>query len=329
MAKTTFSTSNALTKKLWEEQLFREARKESYFSRFMGKGAGSMVQEQTDLLKQKGDKVTFGLRVRLSGSGVTSGQTLEGNEESLTTYDMSVSLEQYRHAVRDNGALDRQRAMFEIDEESKDALKVWMSEKIDKLHFDALYAVAPTKIFYGDGTSTATVTASGKLTPALISKARAWAKVGGGRTQPPIQPIKVDGKDHFVMLIHPDVAYDLKVDSTWTQAMREAEVRGKENPIFNGALALWDGVVIHEHENVPIVTTWGAGGNVAGAQNVFLGAQALVCAWGQRPKVVSKNFDYENEHGFAISTLMGVAKSKFNSLDFGVVGVYTARTTIN
>ena len=44
MAKTTFSTSDALTKKLWEEKLFRDTQKMSYFSRFMGGTAENLVQ---------------------------------------------------------------------------------------------------------------------------------------------------------------------------------------------------------------------------------------------------------------------------------------------
>jgi N4-gp56 family major capsid protein len=138
MAKTIFTTSNALTKKAWEEKLYRDTLKEAYFSRFMGKNADSLCQVKNEFLKDKGDLITFGIRMRLAGSGVTSGQTLEGNEESLVTYSHTVSLEQYRHAVRDNGALDRQRAMFSIDEESMAALKGWGSEKIDQLAFTAI-----------------------------------------------------------------------------------------------------------------------------------------------------------------------------------------------
>jgi len=327
MAKTAFATNNALTKKAWEEVLFRDAVKESYFSRFMGKGSDSIVQVKTELEKGKGDKITFGIRLRLTGAGITGAGTLEGNEEALATHDSSVTLEQYRHAVRDDGAMTRQRAMFEIDEESRTALKDWMSERTDKLAFDTILT-SPTKIFYGDGSSTATVTTAGKLTMALMSKVRTWAITGGNRAQTPLRPVKVNGKNYFVLLIHPDVAWDLKQDTTYAAAIREAAARGAENPIFTGALAIVDGIVLHEHENIPIVTNWGAGGNVPGAKCVFLGAQSLTWAWGKRPKVVTKNFDYENEHGFAIGMIAGAAKPVFNALDYGSVAVYVARTKI-
>jgi N4-gp56 family major capsid protein len=219
--------------------------------------------------------------------------------------------------------------MFSIDEESRAALQGWGSEKIDQLAFDAIEA-SPTKIFYGgSATGTGDITATDLITPALISKVRVWCKVGGGRAQTPLRPVRVDGKTYFVMLVHPDVAYDLKQDSTYAQANREARERGKSNPLFTGALGVWDGVVIHEHENVSIVTNWGGGSNVNGAKCSFMGAQSLVWAWGKKPSVVAKNFDYENEHGYAWGMICGTNKPKFNSLDYGSVGVYVARTQIN
>lgn len=186
MAKTNFTTSDALTKKVWEEKLFRDSAKEAYFSKFMGESSDSLVQEQTALEKEQGDRITFGIRMRLTGAGVTSGQILQGNEEKLTSYSFNLTLEQYRHGVRDSGAIDRKRAILDIDAESESALKTWGAEKIDQLAFDALSigsgaTTDPTKIFYKTGASTflATGTAAtaktamnatnGLLTPNFIS----------------------------------------------------------------------------------------------------------------------------------------------------------------
>lgn len=344
MAKTAFATGNALTKKHWEEKLYRDSRKETYFERFKGESADAAVQTQTRLEKQKGDKITFGIRMRLAGAGVTGNTILEGNEEALTTYDYSLTLEQYRHAVRDDGALSRQRAMFEIDVESEAALRTWASEKHDQLCFDALgigsgASSNPTKVFYR---TSAGVVAAGsaataklaldatnsKLTPTLISAIKAWAKTGGNRSYVPIRPIKVSGKMYYVLLVHPDCMYDLKIDSTFAQAMREAEVRGSENPLFQGATAIWDGVVIHEHENCATASD-GGGGSVDWAKCSFFGAQALVEASCVPGEVVEETFDYGNQHGYAYSSICAYGKPQFNSLDYGSVGVWLARTDIS
>ena len=330
MAKTTFATNDSLTKKMWEEKLYRDVVKESYFmSKFAGENKDSLVQVNRQLEKSQGDNVTFGIRMRLTGSGVTAGEVLEGKEEKLTTYNFNVSLQQYRHGVRDNGAMDRKRPMFSIDSESEQAIKDWSSEKIDQLLFDQINVVTYTKKFYGgDATSTATLETADKLTPALISKIRSWAITGGARTYVPLRPVRVEGKNLFVLLVSPDVAYDLKQDSTFTQAMREALPRAVDHPLFTDALGMWDGVVIHEHENVLNYTTGGSGGNVPYSLCHFMGAQSLVWAWGSRPKVTQKMFDYDNEHGFSIDWLSASGKPYFNSLGYGSVALYVARTNI-
>ncbi len=339
MAKTAYTTSDNLTKKLWDEQLFRDQRKESYFNRFMANNQNALVHTKEQLTKSKGDNITFGIRMRLAGAGVTSGYTLEGNEEKLTTYDFNVSLEEYAHAVRDKGPLDRTRPMYNIDDESRNALQDWGAEKIDQLCFDAIVA-SPTRVFYrtsGGNLTTATAatakaaltTANGKIDPTMIQFAKTWAKTGGNRTQTPLRPIRVNGKNYFVLLVHPDVNYDLKTNSTWTQANREARERSTENPIFSGADAIWDGVVVHEHENIPIAADAGSGSDVPWAKCVMMGAQSLVWADGMRPKLVGEEFDYGREHGFAWCMMCGVAKPVFNSKDYGSVAVYVARTQIS
>lgn len=341
MAKTAFATDNALTKKLWDEKLFRDAVKETYFQKFMGTTSSALIMEKTELSKGKGDNVSMGLRMRLQGTGVVAGQTLEGNEEALVTYSQNVSLQQYRHAVRDNGAMSRKRAMFSIDEESQQALKDWGTEKIDQLLFDALFA-SPTKVFINNNATyqhhstlalakaAITTAANSYITPNMISTLKTYAKTGGARSglTTPLRPVKVDGKEYFVLLVHPDVMYTLKIDTTFSQAMREAQERGPSNPLFAGATAIWDGVVIHEHENCPISSDYGTGA-IVGSQGIFMGAQAGLFAWGERPSVVSKKFDYDNENAYSWGMIAKAAKSTFNSKDFGSLGVCFGRLAIS
>lgn len=340
MAETEYTTNNALARKLWHEQLYRDSAKKAYFSRFMGNSEENIVQVKSDLEKQAGDTVTFGIIMRLLGTGVTGDNTLEGNEETLTTYDFNLSIEQLRHAVISKGKMSEKRVLFSIPDNARTQLKVWMTEQIDQKCFDALAVVnAGDKIFYGGNATSVTpgsgdIDATDKITPALISKARTWAATGGNRTQPPLMPINVDGRKHYVLLVHPDVAYDLKTDATYSQAQRDAQARGDSNPIFSGALGVWDNVIVHEHENVPIVTNWASGSNIAGAKCTLLGAQALCWAWGMRPFVKEVEKDYGNKRGFATGMIYGVKKPAFqfsggNARSYGSIHVYVARTQIS
>lgn len=345
MAKTSFATGNALTRKVWEEKLFRDAAKESFWEPIMGTGPESCIQVKTQLEKSKGDKINFGLRTRLSGSGVTGSTELQGNEQSLTTYDFSVSLELYREAVRDDGALTRQRAMFDVSDEARMALKDWMTEKRDALVFDALglsaaSAITPSKVFYRNtsGVVSAASAATAKaglhatnslLNPDLINALKTWARTGGGRTYIPLRPIQIGGGESaYILVVHPDCLYDLESDSTFVAAQREAAERGKTNPLFVGAKAYWRGVIIRAHENCAIATD-GGGASVAWAKCAFLGAQAGAWAWGERPFMVEEEFDYKNQKGFAMNMICGVSKTVFNSLDYGSLGVYLSRTNVS
>ena len=341
MSKTNFATDNALTKKVWDENLFRDVQKESYFSKFHGKGSDSLVQEKTQLEKSQGDKITFGIRMRLSGAGVTGNTVLEGNEERLSTYDDSVTLELYRHAVRDDGAMSRQRAMFSIDEEARDAIKVWGAEKVDELHFTALFAsntltaypLSSGAVMTLDTTAAdaalALTASDSKLTPAFLSQLKTGAKTGFGRRIQPLRPVKVKGKEYLLLVTHPDVVYDLKRNSEVMNAWQYAVERGYDNPLFKDAEVIWDGVCVHSHENCTTSTTGGAGANVAWAKGALMGAQALCWAYGKRPWTVQVEFDYENEHGYAWNMIAGVTKPTFNSQDYGSIGVYNARSNIS
>lgn len=340
MAKTTIATGATDAKLAYEEKLFREMLIDSYFMpRFAGESADSIMQTKTQLDRAKGETIYFHLIRKLDGDGITgtSGLALEGREESLTTTSFNMTLEEYAHATRDKGPLDRKRPFWDLDAEARTAIKNWGAEKIDKLCFEALYTPTPTKIFYGGSTATAvaTLTTADKLTVDKLSAIKPWLKTGGNRAQNPIRPVRVDGKDHYVVLLHPDACYDLRQDSQFQQAMREAEVRGKENPLFTGATAVWDGFIIHEHERVTIGTDGGSGGNVPYCKGMILGAQSLLWAWGMRPEIRAEEFDYGREHGFAFDMICKVAKPKFDvnasgtAKDYGVVGLYVARTQIS
>lgn len=345
MAKTNFTTNNELTVKAFSEKFHRDAVKQAYFSKFMSSSSDNIVQEHTDLQKGKGDEVTIGLRMRLTGAGVEEGTQLEGNEEALSTYSMKIRLAQYRHAVRDAGAMARKRTMLDVSAHSEEALRDWTSEKIDQLAFDALGLGVgatdfPSKIFYKtsggiqatgvEATAKSALTAAdGKLTLNLLSALSTWAKTGGDRSYIPLRPVKVDGKPYYVLLTHPDALYDLRTSAEFQQAMREAEVRGPTNPLFQDATAIWSGVIVHAHESCAIGTNAGASTNVPYAKAALLGAQALCWAWGQRPVFVQEDFDYKNELATGVSLISGCKRSQFNSKSYGSIGLYLARTNVS
>lgn len=336
MAKTSYSTTSAEKKKIWEEKFFRDIVKDSFFTKFESDSGDSIVHVKRSLEKEKGDQIDFGIRYTPIHDGVGPGTAMEGNEDKVNTAMDSVTLTRRRYAVRDDGELTRQRVFFSIDVESEAQLKEWATEFVDKKKFEAI-SLSPSKAFYGGAaTSTATLAVGDLITPAKVSYMKAYAQQTNNHGRVPIKPIVIGGKKYFVLLIHPDVAYDLKRNSEYMQNLRESLDRSPDNPIFTGALGVsHDGVIFHEHENVNIYTTGGPGGAVPYAHNIFMGQQALLWAWGKDMLTVTrKKFDYDEEHGFQIALTYGVSKANFTdprtavASDFGSVAFYTARTKI-
>lgn len=88
MGATSFAYTDALTEHKWSSSLAVEAAVLQYFFKFAGEGFDSMVRVLKDLTKGKGDKITYGLRMKLSGHGVEGDKQIEGTsaEEALGFY---------------------------------------------------------------------------------------------------------------------------------------------------------------------------------------------------------------------------------------------------
>ena len=360
MTATHWASNDALTVKLWSEDLYRQARKEAMLTPYMGKGANSLFEEKTDLVGKKGDKVEFGLVMNLTGEGIKSNQRMRGSEEALVTYGQEVVLDMRRNAVVSTDELSERRTVVNFRSTARDLLGLWMSEKTDQDMILALSglanavgtlsAVAPStnrKCIGGQTSAGALTTLSNDLDgndivndlfgTAVISAVKRKAQLAS----PKIRPLKYKGKPFYYMFIHPYQAKALKAETPWQQAQREANVRGEGNPMFSGALGIWDGVVIIENEQIEsrlgnsdgdaatdpaayFEAGDGAANNILCGRALFCGCQAGLMAWGRRPRWDEQLDDYNAENGICVSAIYMPAKARFNSEDFGVITVDTA-----
>lgn len=321
---------SALVQKAWAKDTWTAAIKDSFFNKFMGKSSDSVIQIKDDMKKEAGDTITLSLRMPLLGAGVTGDDILEGNEEAMQFFDMPVTIDQIRHAVRLKGKMEEKKTAKNLRAEAKAALKDWYAEKFDAMFFSALSA-SPTSyrtVYGGDATAEDEIVDGDKMTCSVISKAKRMAskrvtyKVGDvTHVVPKIRPIKVNGKSVYIMLISLEQLRDLRSDEVWIAAQEYANVRGEENPIFSGMEGMYDGVVLYSHENVSVTATGDTGANVGHA--LLLGAQAGCLAVGSDPEWNEEMFDYGNKVGFEVGSIFGIAKSKFDGQDFACVHVMT------
>ena len=318
---TTSVTAN-LVPSLWAKQLWKDVQDEMFWTThgFVGEGPSFPIQKLTQLKKEPGDTIKFGLTVKLSGAGKTGDDTLEGYEEAITSYDESVTVNQIRNAVRLAGKFEEQQACYDMRADAKEKLKIWMAEYIQDQFFTTL-GTSPTtnRVVYCSADHTSDVAAfdaDDKLTTAYISKAKRKAMLAS----PKVQPIMIKGKPHYVLVVHPYAARDLRADSAWLNAQSYAGVRSDDNPLFSGALGVWDGVIVHEH---PSVRRFISATTNYVCSNLLLGCQAGAWAVAQEPFWVEDVFDYKNQVGFATGMIQGFVKTQFNSEDYGLITLYS------
>lgn len=323
---TTVATGDAETQKLWAKRLWIEMPRVIYFGRFMKENdMNAIIEVQRALEGVPGDRLTFTLMRKLTGSGRTDDATMEGFEEAMTPYSDDITLSQTRNAIRLAGRLSERRTAWSQRDTAKQLLRTWMAETIDDDIFTQFDTSPSTVLFGGDATSTATIDSGDKVTPSLFDKAVGKAK----KASPKIWPVKVNGRDYFIILIHTDVTYDLRQNGTWQQSQREASPRDtQDNPIFSGMLGYHNGCILHEHEKTPISTTYGAGADQTGASNFFLGRQAGLFGWGSRAQWWEKEFDYGARPGFCVGAIWDFTKAVFNSVDHGFIALRTYRTSL-
>jgi N4-gp56 family major capsid protein len=319
----------------WAKELQSEVSKGVYFSKFMGEGPGNAIHVK-QIEDGKGKDVTFGLVTQLTGSAITGDSSLEGNEQSLSTFSNTVTTNQKRLAVRDTGKFANSKVLYDFRSTSLDLLKTQYSELIDADIFSALSATSGTHAYYRADASAsvyatsdpkADLDAADSITLADISALKTLAQIGGSANYR-MRPIRVDGNDYYVLVLHPEVAYDLFELDEFQQMQREAQVRGEDNPLFKGALGIYNGVVIHAHEGVNTFDN-GGGAAVKGSRNLFMGAQAACFAESSDMMWVEKTFDYGNQLGISAAKIYGVEISDYNSKDYGVIQYVSARTDLS
>lgn len=308
-----------LVPKVWAKKVWHEGVKDSYFDKFTAMDGSNVVHQNKDLTNVKGDSVVFGLMMNLIGSGVEGNrQKLAGSEDTLNIYDFTVQTQLVRNAVSRFEA-DDQKSQYDMLKEIKVVLKQWLSDWLDdKLISKLSYNPLSTEtVFAGAAGTQSSITANDKLTTTIISRAKRKAMMHA----PKVQPIKVDGMDKYIMLIHPWAARDLKDDPKWLAAQQNANVRGSKNPIFTGALGEYDGVILYEYERVLSDSTGASSANVC--HNLLLGKQAACFAVARPVKHIEQIDDYGNIAGNGIAFYSAVEKTKFNSKDYGSIQVLT------
>lgn len=356
MAQTQAATG--LTPQQWDADFFKEYLRNNPFKNYMGSGENSIIQIKRDLSKKKGDSLTFALVNRFKGAPNDGTTKLEGNEEQGISRSHKLSVALRRNAFSTT-EFEEQISAIDLRNAFKPQMREWAMEKDVERIVDELYSINGVpyasasagqrndwladnsdRVLFGaaKGNNTGTHStslanidgAADKCTPEALSLMKRIALAA----DPKIRPVRDMGtnKRRFVVFAHPLAFRDLKTNATMTQAQREVGLANQNSKLFQGGDLEWDGMIIHEVDDMTTLAGVGAGGIDVGG--VFLcGAQALGLGvakpWQTREK---KEDDYGNEKGCGIVTIDGLDKMTFGSgandtddlKDHGVVTGYFA-----
>jgi N4-gp56 family major capsid protein len=280
-------------------------------------------------------------------------------EEALVYYQDSVAIDQLRnaHAFR---RMSQQRTLHDMRMDAKTNLADWFAGKLDEYMFRYLCGdttishantgTAPDSTHYimsGDvaqGTVLATQEASLGSNDQISLADLDYAKETAKTLSPMIRPAMIDGQEYYVVVMHPYSVTDLRLDIAnsayvdWPTIQLYANKRGLDNPLFTGALGVYNGMIMFESTRI-VSSSYAATANTV-RRNLFLGAQAGVFAQGnaydslEQGRVGKDNLmswyeetdDYGNEKGIAVGCIFGMKATRFNSKDFGkiVISSYSA-----
>lgn len=353
-----------LTPTQWQSDFWVEYLRDNQFSPYFGSEMDDMIQLQTDLTRKPGDSVVFPTVRRLVGAGVTGNTVLEGNEEILNARSLKVSVGVLRHAVAVSD-WDKQKSVIDLLNAARTSLKNWAMDKLRSdiiVSLGAITADGDVQISYAAATAaqrntwltnnadrvlfgatksnavsnvyaTALTTidnTNDKMTAAQLTLAKRIARTASPR----IRPIRVNGDEEWYVVFVPSLVFrDLMLDPTIINSLQYAWDRGRNNPLFTAGDILWDGLIIREIPELPVLADVGAGGTVDAGASYLCGAQALGIAWAQRTSVITNQRDYGFFEGVGVQEIRGVAKLRFGTdatvdqtkpVDNGIVTIWSA-----
>jgi N4-gp56 family major capsid protein len=200
-------------------------------------GSGMPIMVDKILVGRPGDQVIFELDQPLSGAGQGDDGTLEGNEESMSFWNMPIVVHERANAVRSNGIMTDKRSAINILTKGFYALNRWAAEQVENDLIYALCGLGNQNTYAGEGTSSIETvneiapssnrilyggeTAAGSYT----SESTDSALGDGGASDyanylfgtncltrmrqaaqlatPKIQPVNIHGAYYYIVIMHP------------------------------------------------------------------------------------------------------------------------------
>lgn len=371
---TSILNPNALTQEAWPKTFFEFMLQNMLFSDMMGPPGSDMpiIIDRT-LVGRPGDTITFELDQPLSDAGQGDDGTLEGNEEVMSFWNMPMTLHERANAVRSAGLMTDKRAAINILTKGFYALNRWGADQVENDLVYAMCGIGNQGTYAGEGSSdietvnevapsTNRVLYGGQTVARVYTAVADDGEIGAGGADdwknylfgtkviekmrvaaqlatPKIQPILINGRYYYVVVMHPLQRKALRAETGeqgWSHIVATAQQRGMGNwtfgkqgsgreRMFNGIIGIYDDVILYESERLPtrvagevldsadLINAFIVNGTCRVCRSVLLGAKAVCFAWGKDWTRRTKNFDYGRKPGVGTDAIYAVRKTQFRN----------------
>jgi hypothetical protein len=324
----------ALTPQVWDDQFTTEFFQANPFAPYSGTSENNIIRMKEDFKSKRGNGITFEFITNLQKGTIFDRQPLRGHESQLGEYGDVAFWRMRKQGIALN-EFDEDLAAIDLRQAAKSNLRNWADEDLKFEIIDRLLDVGSTcdvpfatasatdknnwsaaqsdRVLYGSARSNYSTTfATGvgnvdstndKLTRSVVSLMKRMALAA----RPRITPIRVESMNRrfFVMFAPPFAFRDFKADTDTVQST--VHVIEKNQEIFLGGDREYDGVIVHEVDDIPVIAGVGNGG-IDVAPVYLCGAEALGWALKQRYKSRVQKDDYQTEEGFGMIGKWGLKK---------------------
>lgn len=333
---------------------FKEIMRGNEFASFISKDANGVIQLEVDSRKGAGTNLTFSLLAAQDPStGFIEGDNEQnGNEEKLTYYSDKVEINDLRRAILvGREKYDNLKTPMELQGVIKPQLMDVFAERLASDIAKAAEVTATpnrARVLFGadDANFNSTLdTALGsidsstdKLSVKMIKTAVAKAKniptASANVKARKIRPFKASADkfgsevNNFLLFVDPIASQHLTADSDWKD-LRAADRNNEiSKHFFTGSeyLGTVHGVMCFEVPRLAELTKAGKGDSgINVLHSILVGAQAFGLAYGLTGKFNYKSdTDYGMNVGINYHQIYGIKMLKFNSIEQGVVHIFSA-----
>jgi len=360
MAYTTFGVNDDNAVRKWSAELAIAERDSLDIAPLMGEDDDAIIHVKKELENGSGSEVTFSLRARPKGDGFTEGETAEGNAESLSFFSDKLMINDLGMVVGASSkhTVDQQRILFDLRDECKKSLAEWWADVKSKSFLNQVCGYTPETIIKKTGMNAVTAPAakagftrqlwagaatndqslsnSDTFTVGLIDRAVEAARTGS----PSVRQVMVGGNMKYVAYLHEGQITQMKTsvaEGEWKNinSFAYSGVNVKENPIYNGSLGEYAGVILRRSQDVTHGVNSSTGASVTTARRaVLLGAQAAAMAFGMKTYGGDRKYrwsemlkDHDRKLEVGSWSIFGLKKVVYDSTDYGTVVISTYSST--